>query len=149
ESEDAQERRGQGGLVLLRKPGVAELLHGHLRLNRDGRMISTDVLWGDLVPADWRSLNGFCHRICLTEKRILMPCLCSRPFPALPHFRLHTGGAPDVLTARCKPRVTRAKRAALTPSRPMRITLCGSPTQGAQSPPGCVPSLACTGRGRL
>src|SRR5262249_52177970 len=84
EGEDTQERGGQDGLVLLREPGVAELLHGHRRLHRDGWMISLAVLWGDHVPTDWRSLNGFSHRICLTEKRVLMPCLCSRPLPA-PH----------------------------------------------------------------
>src|SRR5438067_13431669 len=45
-------------------------------------MIPSGGLWWDLVLADMRSLNGFCHRICLTEKRVMTPCLGARPLPA-------------------------------------------------------------------
>jgi hypothetical protein len=39
ESEDAQQRRGQGGLLLLRKPCCAQLLHDYLCVTIDWRRL--------------------------------------------------------------------------------------------------------------
>jgi len=40
ESEDAQQRRGQGGLLILRKPRCTQLLHDYLCVAGDWRRLS-------------------------------------------------------------------------------------------------------------
>ncbi len=79
EGEDAEQRRGQGDLLVFRKPCVTQLLHGHLRVNGDWQRLPLGgPLWS--VGRDGlRSLKRFGHRICLTEQGLITPSCRSSP----------------------------------------------------------------------
>jgi hypothetical protein len=68
EGQDAQQRGRQGGLLVVGKPGGAELLEGQRRLSGVWPCRPAGLLEGDLGLTIVRLLNGVCHR-CLTQKK--------------------------------------------------------------------------------